>query len=92
VSKRKSKEVVLRVRLALLEFQSYLSNGPVALESVVDSALLRSIFRPFKPAFLYTTCTQTFLTPMEHLVLAMATRSDVRFLQLTHLVIFQHRP
>src|SRR2546421_7521020 len=33
--------------------------GPVAQESVVDSALLRSIFRPFKPAFLYTTCTQT---------------------------------
>src|SRR5439155_23518469 len=32
--------------------------GPVAQESVVDSALLRSIFRPFKPAFLYTTCTQ----------------------------------
>src|SRR5437762_10112077 len=33
--------------------------GPVAQESVVDSALLRSIFRPFKPAFLYTTCTQS---------------------------------
>ena len=32
--------------------------GPVAQESVVDSALLRSIFRPFKPAFLYTSCTQ----------------------------------
>src|SRR5467141_2041968 len=32
--------------------------GPVAQESVVDSALLRSIFRPFKPAFLYTNCTQ----------------------------------
>src|SRR6266404_6338951 len=32
--------------------------GPVAQESVVDSALLRSIFRPFKPAFLSTTCTQ----------------------------------
>jgi hypothetical protein len=31
--------------------------GSVAQESVVDSALLRSIFRPFKPAFLYTTCT-----------------------------------
>src|ERR1700716_1329221 len=33
--------------------------GPVAQESVVDSALLRSIFRPFKPAFLYTSCTQS---------------------------------
>jgi hypothetical protein len=33
-------------------------NGPVAQESVVDSALLRSIFRPSKPAFLYTICTQ----------------------------------
>lgn len=33
---------------------------PVAQESVVDSALLRSIFRPFKPAFLYTSCTQIF--------------------------------
>jgi hypothetical protein len=32
--------------------------GPVAQESVVDSALLRSIFRPFKPAFLYTSRTQ----------------------------------
>ena len=34
--------------------------GPVAQESVVDSALLRSFFRPFKPAFLYTKCTQQF--------------------------------
>jgi hypothetical protein len=32
-------------------------NGPVAQESVVDSALLRSIFRPFKTSFLYTSCT-----------------------------------
>lgn len=31
---------------------------PVAQESVVDSALLRSNFRPFKTAFLYTSCTQ----------------------------------
>jgi hypothetical protein len=31
-----------------------IAHGPVAQESVVDSALLRSIFRPFKPAFLYT--------------------------------------
>jgi hypothetical protein len=31
---------------------------PVAQESVVDSALLRSDFRPFKTAFLYTSCTQ----------------------------------
>ena len=28
--------------------------GPVAQESDVDSALHRSNFRPFKPAFLYT--------------------------------------
>lgn len=32
--------------------------GPVPQESVVDSALLRSNFRPFKTAFLYTSCTQ----------------------------------
>jgi hypothetical protein len=31
---------------------------PVAQESVVDSALLRSNLRPFKTAFLYTSCTQ----------------------------------
>jgi len=31
---------------------------PVAQESVVDAALLRSNFRPFKTAFLCTSCTQ----------------------------------
>lgn len=40
------------MRLARAETAS--SNGPVAPESVVDSALLRSIFGPFKPVFLYT--------------------------------------
>ena len=44
-------EIVLNVPPAML--------GPVALTAVVDSALLRSIFRPFKPAFLYTSCTQS---------------------------------
>ncbi len=33
---------------------------PVAQESVVESALLRSNFRSFKTAFLYTSCTQIF--------------------------------
>src|ERR1700676_5713770 len=42
----------------MLEFGSCSSIGPVAQESVVDSALLRSIFRPFKTAILYTSCTQ----------------------------------
>jgi hypothetical protein len=36
-------------------------SGPVAKESVVDSALLRSNFRPFKTTFLYTSCTQKTL-------------------------------
>src|SRR5436190_10503414 len=40
--------------------------GPVAQESVVDSALLRSIFRPFKPAFMYTTCTQSLREERAH--------------------------
>src|SRR5260221_11966501 len=43
-------EIVVNVPPAML--------GPVAQESVVDSALLRPIFRPFKPASLYTSCTQ----------------------------------
>ncbi|MGA3200383.1 MAG: hypothetical protein ABSD89_13415, partial [Halobacteriota archaeon] len=37
---------------------SGLNPEPVAQESVVDSALLRSNLRPFKTAFLYTSCTQ----------------------------------
>ena len=38
-------------------------NGPVALETVVDSALLRSIFRPSKPHPLYSTL---YLTNAPH--------------------------
>ncbi len=41
----------------MLEFLES-SRGPVAQESVVDSALLRPLFRPFQTDFLYTTCTQ----------------------------------
>jgi hypothetical protein len=46
-------EIVVNVPPAML--------GPVAQESVADSALLRSNFSPFKTAFLYTSCTQIFL-------------------------------
>ena len=44
----------------MLNYLPALLEGPVAQESVVDSALLRSNFRPFKTAFLYTSCTQIF--------------------------------
>jgi hypothetical protein len=53
-------------RGGVLNYLSVLLEGPVAQESVVDSALLRSNFRPFKPAFLYTSCTQR-LTGTPHM-------------------------
>jgi hypothetical protein len=43
------KTSTISVRQGQLESSLYFE-GPVAQESVVDSALLRSNFRPFKPA------------------------------------------
>jgi len=50
--------------------------GPVAQESVVDSALLRSIFRPFKPAFLSTTCTQNRPRGTCHITSGLPVRNE----------------
>ena len=56
--------------------------GPVAQESVVDSALLRSIFRPFKPAFLYTTCTQNRRNERATLLLGCPLSGQEHFVSL----------
>ena len=45
-------------RLNELQAVPSVFQGPVALESVVDSALLRPIFRPFRSFFLCTICAQ----------------------------------